>query len=467
MTSVMWFRRDLRVADLPALEAAIEHGPVVPLFVFDDRLLKGRWSAPNRNAFLVECVQGLDAALRERGNRLHFRRGDPRDAVTAFARECDASMVFASRDYTPFARRRDEAVSGALEAERIEFRLFPGTLAQEPEAVSTAGGQPYSMFGPFYRRWAGLPRKAPIPAPQSIPGHSGLEIGQVPAFLVGANGSAPDRLHGGERAAQERLAGWVGNLPGYESGRDRMDREATSRLSQDLKFGTLSPRQVIAAAEVAGAAGSKFVSELAWREFYYHVLWNHPRVLERPFRPEFASLEWDANPGHVQRWKDGETGFPIVDAAMRQLLATGFMHNRARMIVASFLTKDLHIDWRVGQEHFMHHLVDGDVANNNGGWQWAASTGTDPQPYFRIFNPFLQSKRFDPEGAFIRRWVPELRRVPMGRIHEPHRMTFGEQASAGCLIGQDYPAPMVDHEVERRVAMERYRRKRGEATRCD
>ncbi|MGE3073595.1 MAG: deoxyribodipyrimidine photo-lyase [Dehalococcoidia bacterium] len=456
MTSVLWFRRDLRLTDLPALDAAVKAGPVAPLFAFDDRLLGGRWSSPNRNAFLLECLEALDRGLRARGNRLHFRRGDPREVVPAFAAECRADAVFASRDYTPYARHRDEAVAIELRAAGVGLHLHPGTLVHEPEAVLTAEGRPYSVFGPFFRRWLGVPRRAPISAPELMPGPSALGAGQVPASLVAAKGTASERLHGGEQRALERLAAWAKNVSPYASVRDRLDREGTSRVSQDLKFGTLSPVQVIARIDRAAAGADKFISEVAWREFYHHVLWHNPGIRDEPFRTEFASLDWDSNQDRVERWKDGRTGFPVVDAAMRQLLETGFMHNRARMIVASFLTKDLHTDWRVGQSHFMHHLVDGDVANNNGGWQWAASTGTDPQPYFRIFNPYLQSRRFDPDGAYIRRWVPELRGVSDGRIHEPHRMSVEEQKAANCVIGRDYPTPIVDHAAERKVALERY-----------
>lgn len=454
----MWFRRDLRLDDLPALHAAIDAGPVAALFVFDDRLLNGRWHSPNRNAFLLECLHALDSTLQGRGTRLHIRHGDPRVVVPAFAGESGASTVFASRDYTPFATSRDSAVAKALDARGVTFHLYPGTLVQEPESVQTSTGQGYSVYGAFFRKWASLPRRTPLSAPESIIGVDGIaDRGITDSSPWSSNEIAvPMHPDGGEQAAQERLANWTTHLERYAADRDRLDREGTSRLSQDLKFGTISPGVVLAAVERAGAGAPKFVSELAWREFYHHLVWRHPRMLDEPLRSEFAAVEWDANAERVQRWKDGQTGFPAVDAAMRQLLATGYMHNRARMIVASFLTKDLHIDWRVGQEHFMRHLVDGDVANNSGGWQWASSTGTDAQPYFRVFNPALQSKRFDPEGSYIRRWVPELRGVPARHIHEPGGMSEGERRDSDCILGRDYPLPMVDHQAERKRAITRF-----------
>lgn len=458
MTSVLWYRRDLRLHDLPALAGAIEEGPVAPLFVFDDRLLHGRWPSPNRAAFLIESLNALDSALQAHGNRLHIRHGDPAREVPAFAQECKAKHVFVSRDYSPYARARDRAVGSALGTAGIQFHPRRGTLVHEPEDVRTGEGQPFSVFSPFFRRWQTIERRPPLPSPADIPAVGNLATGAIPSLDSLQPGNvSPQILPAGEASAQERLRRWAeSGVASYTDERDDLAAEGTSRLSQDLKWGLLSPVQILAAVDRATSDSAKFVSEVAWREFYYHVLWHNPRVLREPFQRQFASLEWDEPGERLEAWKQGHTGYPVIDAAMRQLLATGYMHNRARMIVASFLTKDLHLDWRLGEAHFMEHLVDGDVANNNGGWQWAASTGTDPQPYFRIFNPWLQSRRYDPDGAYIRRWVPELAEVPGRFIHEPSTMSPMEQTAASCVIGRDYPAPIVDHATERDVALRRY-----------
>ncbi|MEO8539696.1 MAG: deoxyribodipyrimidine photo-lyase [bacterium] len=466
MTSVLWFRRDLRLHDHPALQAALERGPVAPLFVLDEALINGRWRSPNRVAFMLACLRELDVDLRARGNQLHVRIGNPRVAVPAFAAAAGAIDVFVSRDYSPYARRRDGDVKRALEQNSVAFHAHRGTLIHEPEEIATGAGEPYSVFSPFFRTWAKLATPRVTPAPDQIPGVSRIEAGELPdlATLGILRGSA-EVIEPGEAAALRRLEIWANSgLPGYASDRDVLANERTSRLSQDLRWGSLSPSQIVSALPTSGVDREKFISELAWREFYFHVLWHHPTVLREPFLSQFATIRWDNDSVRFEAWKTGRTGFPVVDAAMRQLLATGYMHNRGRMIVASFLTKDLHIDWRLGEAHFMEHLVDGDPASNNGGWQWAASTGTDPQPYFRIFNPLLQSKRFDPEGVYIRRWVAELKDVPTAWIHEPATMAPLEQAAAGCVIGKDYPAPIVNHAIERDRAIADYAAAR-EATR--
>ncbi|MCE7871514.1 hypothetical protein DYH09_14200 [bacterium CPR1] len=265
-------------------------------------------------------------------------------------------------------------------------------------------------------------------------------------------------LEAGETAARRRLEKFVRDaVEDYAARRDLPGCPGTSRLSQDLRWGLLSPLEVVERCE----SSATYVSELCWRDFYYHILWHHPRVTRQAFRQALDQVAWEGPSEHLAAWKDGRTGYPIVDAAMRELKATGWMHNRARMIVASFLTKDLLIDWREGERHFMDYLVDGDLAANNGGWQWAASTGTDPQPYFRIFNPVLQGQKFDPEGEYVRKWVSELARVPRKFIHEPHKMPPGLQEMVGCRIGREYPAPIVDHAQARDLALRAYERALG------
>ena len=461
VTSVVWFRRDLRLHDHPALAAAVERGPIAPLFVFDERLLNGRWRSPNRVEFMRDSLAILRDELEARGGRLHIRVGRPEVEVPRFAAEANASDVFASRDYSPFARRRDRLVAAALGSTGIAFHPRRGVLIHEPEEIQKDDGTPFAVFTPFHRRWSALTRRAVLGAPEIVRGIR-LEAGRIPtARELGLGEPIAGTLAPGEPAARRRLDLWVrGGLAAYADARDLLGEGHTSRLSQDLRWGLLSPLEVVERC----AASPKFVSEVAWREFYHHILWHHPRVVREPFQRQYAGLGWLSDGDALAAWKAGRTGYPVVDAAMRELLATGYMHNRARMIVASFLTKDLLIDWREGERHFMEHLIDGDLANNNGGWQWAASTGTDAQPYFRIFNPYSQAARFDPEGKYIRNWVPELRGVPDAYLNQPHSMPVEVQRKAGCIIGKDYPAPIVDHAAARERAMALFSAARDRAT---
>ncbi|MCX7616722.1 deoxyribodipyrimidine photo-lyase [Tepidiforma sp.] len=466
MTSVLWFRRDLRLHDHPALAAAIEAGPVAPLFVLDPALVRGRWASANRTAFLLASLRELDAALRARGARLHVRIGRPADEVPRFARDVGASAVFVSRDYSPYARRRDAAVARALTACGIAFHARRGTLVHEPEDVRGAAGQPLTVFTPFYRAWSALPLRAPLPAPAAIPAAAHPDPGALPALeALGLPRPVDALLPAGESAARARLERFLAApVCAYAETRDRLDLAGTSRLSQDLRFGLLSPLEIVTRARALPCDTAKFVAEVAWREFYHHILWHHPRVLREPFQQAYAAIPWRDDPAAFDAWAAGRTGYPLVDAAMRELAATGYMHNRARMVAASFLAKDLLLDWRLGETHFMRHLVDGDVANNDGGWQWAASVGTDAQPYFRIFNPVLQAKKFDPEGVYLRRWLPELCRVPDRYLHEPWTMPLQVQQAAGCVIGRDYPAPIVDHAAARDRAVHLFEQARKAAT---
>jgi deoxyribodipyrimidine photo-lyase len=461
---VLWLRRDLRIHDNPALVAAIEGGgPVAPLFVVDDALLAGRWQSPNRLWFLRGSVAALAGSLAERGAPLTIVRGDPVDLVPAVARRLGAGRVVVSRDHAPYGRSRDSRVAAALAGTGIRLVEVPGQLVQEPEAVATADGRPFRVFGPFRRAWAGLVRRSVVPAPDRIPGiepgdgvgavgviargvipgRQVLTTGDLEAAFPALEPSAdPSRLPApGEAAARARLDRWAGSeaLERYATGRDRLDQAGTSRLGADLRFGLLTPVEVADRCAGPGDGPRRYLDQLAWRDFYAHLLWHAPRVARRSFRPELESVAWSTDRAVVDAWRDGRTGYPVVDAAMRQLRQTGWMPNRARMIVAMFLTKDLGVDWRVGERHFMEHLVDGDPASNNGGWQWAASTGTDPQPWFRVFNPALQGRRHDPDGDYVRRWIPELAGIPGAAVHEPPRGA--------------YLAPIVDHAESRRIAL--------------
>ncbi len=462
-TAIVWFRRDLRVHDHPALHAALAAADrVIPVFVVDERLLAGRWASANRAWFMRESVAELAATLAGLGAPIRILRGRPTEVLPSFAREAGASQVFVTRDATPYGRRRDRLVAERLTGDGIGFHPKSGQYVHEPDALANAEGRPFGVYGAFRRAWDSTPRRAPLPAPDRVRGFTGPGD---PVPDLGRPTADPSLIPApGERAARERLARWLAAGTGgsgapaeaYDATRDRLDLDATSRLSQDLRWGLLSPLEVAERAAGPGDGRRVFTAEVAWREFYAHVLWHHPRVLDEPFLAAFAALETRDAPGDLAVWAEGRTGYPVVDAAMRQLRASGFMPNRARMIAASFLTKHLLLDRRLGEAEFMRHLTDGDVASNNGGWQWTASTGTDPQPYFRVFNPVLQGRKFDPDGAYVRRWVPELARVPVVHIHDPWAMDAATQAEAGCRIGVDYPRPIVDHAEARARALATY-----------
>jgi len=469
--AIVWFRRDLRLHDHPALAAALaSHRAIVPLFVLDDALLEGRWPAPNRLWFMLGSLRALAEELEARGGCLVVRRGRSAEVVARLARELDVRDVYVSRDHSPYGRRRDRAVAAALAQVGAELHAKRGNLVHEPDGVATQDGRPFVVYSPFRRAWERLEPRRPLAAPDrvAVPRFLAdgwpLDQGRIPdlAELGVAPPTADPTLipEPGEPAARARLDRWVARgadrLDGYAARRDLLGVDGTSRLSADLRWGTLSPTEVLARVAREGDGSRVYASELAWREFYAHVLWHEPRLTTESFLRVYDGLPWRHDPDAVDAWRAGRTGVPVVDAAMRQLRATGWMHNRARMIAASFLTKDLLVDWRVGERHFMEHLVDGDLASNNGGWQWTASTGTDPQPYFRIFNPVTQGKRFDPDGAYVRHWLPELASVPLGHVHSPWAMSALDQADAGCRVGMDYPSPIVDHAWARARALEAY-----------
>ena len=451
-TALLWYRRDLRVHDHPALAGAVdEFERVVPVFVVDDAILNGRWPSPNRWWFLSRALTSLRTEVESRGGRLVIVRGDPVEQVARLAKELGASAVFASRDYTPFGRARDESVAHALRGDGLEWHEAPGVLTHEPEDVRNGAGNAYHVFSPYHRRWLALPLRVVLDPPARI------ESGDVPRTLQGD----PDELLGhpaptadrelllapSEEQARIRLDTWARSpeLRDYDTGRDQLDRDGTSRLSQDLRWGLLSPVEVLTRCDGPGRGPTRFRSEIAWRDFYAHLLFHEQRVARHSFR---EALEDVANPPDgdlIAAWREGRTGYPVVDAAMHQLRESGWMHNRARMIVASFLTKHLLLDWRIGEQWFMENLVDGDPASNNGGWQWAASTGTDPQPYFRVFNPTLQGQRHDPNGDYVRQWIPELRDIEGPDVHEPPESR--------------YIPRVVDHRSARAAAIAAYESK--------
>ncbi len=445
--SIVWFRRDLRLGDHPALAAALRGGQqVLPLFVIDPRLVDPA-GAP-RLAFLYRCLRDLDESL---GGHLVVRAGDPVDVVARLSAEVDAGAVFVSADFGPYGRRRDDAVEAALVGKGRRLERVGSPYAVEPGALTTGAGGGFKVFTPYYRAWKDHGFATPLPVP--CPPESGWHWAEgVPTEAVPADPAVDaDLPPAGEAAAHRKLKAFRQNdLAAYDTGRNLPGADATSRLSPYLKWGCIHPRQVLAG--LGRTRGDEtFRTEVAWRDFYADVLWHRPESARQSLRPEMTAMSVDTGrlaDDRFAAWTAGRTGYPLVDAGMRQLLRTAWMHNRVRMVVASFLVKDLHVDWTRGAQWFLQHLVDGDLASNNHGWQWVAGTGTDPAPYFRVFNPVTQSKEHDPDGTFIRRWVPELAGVDSKGVHEPWKLAGGPPAG--------YPDRIVDHAAERREALSRY-----------
>ena len=447
MKSIWWIRRDLRLTDNLALQSTLEAGSVIPVFILDSHLLSR--PAPKRQAFLFNGLRALDADLRKRGSYLVVRRGEPLDELRTLLTETGASTIFAEEDYTPYARKRDNAI-----VRELPLKLVMGQVVQHPEFIKKADGDPYNVYTPYSKKWkAMLPERMDItPAPKHIPTPEGIQAEIIP------DTPASDLFPASEADALERLNRFThAKIYQYAENRNRMDMDGTSALSPYIRFGMIGLRQAVHNAQqaiwAAGDAESHkgaevWLNELIWREFYIQILYHFPHVSQRAFNPALANIEWRNDVGEFETWKEGKTGFPIVDAAMRQLHATGWMHNRARMIVASFLVKDLLISWQWGERWFMQNLLDGDPAANNGGWQWTAGTGTDAAPYFRIFNPILQSRKFDPQGDYIRAWVPEL--------HELDEKDFHAPRERGVDV-PNYPAPIVNHHTARERTLEAYK----------
>ena len=441
MPAVMWFRRDLRLADNPALVEACADGDVLPLFVLDPAL----WGPAGqvRRAYLADSLHSLDASLRQRHTRLSVVRGDPVRRVVLAARAVGAERVHIAADYGPYGHRRDAAVEQALAEHGIDLVRTGSPYAVAPGRVTSGSGEPYRVFTPFSKAWADHGWRGPIDAPTGA-GWLGLDdTTEIPDPALPDGIDLPEA---GEAAAARRWRDFLDDrVAAYDTDRDRPGTNGTSHMSVHLKWGEIHPRTMLAdLARLRSAGAATYRTELAWREFYADVLFQRPETAREYLRPEFARMEYDDPDGQLDAWRRGRTGFPIVDAGMRQLRATGWMHNRVRMIVASFLVKDLHVEWQHGARHFMRWLVDGDLASNQHGWQWVAGCGTDAAPYFRVFNPTTQGRKFDPDGAYVRRWVPEL--ADADDPHEP-----GGEADG-------YPAPIVDHAEERRESLARWER---------
>jgi deoxyribodipyrimidine photo-lyase len=473
--ALFWFRRDLRATDNAGLYRALTFAKqVYCVFVFDRDILGALPSKHDRRVeFIWESVAELKQSLRSLGGDLIVRHACADTVIPELARQLKVDCVFTNEDYEPRAIARDARVHDTLAKSGIDFQSFKDTVIFEKVEVLTQAGGAYSVFTPYKNAWlkkvndyylkaypiheyaghlASPPSSESLPTLESI----GFERTNLKALGV----------KGGESAARALLEDFIERIGDYKEARDFPAVKGVSYLSVHNRFGTISIRELasIAYAETLrkkNIGAETWLSELIWRDFYFQILYHHPHVARSAFRPEYDAINWPNDKPLFDAWCEARTGYPIIDAAMRQLNETGYMHNRLRMIVASFLTKDLLIDWRWGEKYFADHLIDFDLAANNGGWQWAASTGCDAQPYFRIFNPVTQSARFDPRGKFIRKYLPELKGIPDQFIHAPWQLSPLAQQSHGVMIGKDYPAPVVDHAEQREKALVLYKAVKG------
>ena len=446
MASIWWIRRDIRINDNLTLKNAIQHGPILPVFILDPILLKK--TPVKRKEFLFQALAELNKDLKSRNSYLVIRQGRPAEVLEQLIEKTQASQIFAEEDYTPYDRLRSILVGGHL-----PLNLIQGQLGLHPLAAVKPNGKPYTIYTPFRKNWQALiPEMESIPCPMKIP-----TIPDIPSAPI-PHGREDENFPSGEELAVNRLKDFVETgVYQYKNGRDRLEFGGTSLLSPYLHFGILGLRTAYKQAlnAIADAVDDEsresakvWYQELIWREFYIHILYHFPQVKTENFRTGYDRIQWRNKEDEFLAWKEGRTGYPLVDAAMRQLNSIGWMPNRARMVTASFLVKDLLIDWRWGESWFMEKLIDGDLAANNGGWQWIAGTGTDAAPYFRIINPVTQSRKFDPKGEYIRRWIPELKDLDTQTIHAPWEKDIQ-------IAG--YPQPIVDHKIARQRTLLAYR----------
>ncbi len=478
--SLVWFRQDLRLQDNPALNAAIARGgPIVPVYILDDEG-DGRWPMGGASRWwLHHSLAALDADLRERGSRLVLARGESETVLRALIKATGAGAVYWNRRYEPASIARDAAIKSALLAAGLEVKSFNAALLHEPHTIQNKQGKPFQVFTPYWRHCLALPVTPPAklsaaswPAPEKWP--RSLELAEFELLpRIPWDTGMREMWTPGEAGARARLKHFAAKaMDAYATDRDLPDRDGTSQLSPWLHFGEIGPRQVWAAVEARGKASGVFppsngarvfLTEIGWREFAHHLLFHFPKTPEQPLREEFARFPWADDPGKkkLRAWQRGRTGYPIVDAGMRQLWHTGWMHNRVRMVVASFLVKHLRLPWQRGAEWFWDTLVDADLASNTLGWQWSAGCGADAAPYFRVFAPVLQGVKFDSNGDYVRRWVPELAKLPAEHIHAPWEAPLDILAGAGVKLGETYPAPIVDHAKARAEALAAFKQLRA------
>jgi deoxyribodipyrimidine photo-lyase len=461
--SIHWFRRDLRLTDNTALHhAAKSSTQVVPVYVLSTWKHRHDWTGANRQHFLCANLESLANNLEAIGSRLIVCSGHPDKELERLLKATGATALYTNRDPDPFGKEMEKRVASMCRKHGVEFHSFKDVTLHEPDEVMNGEGKPYRVFTPYSRNWLSLPKPPPLPTVKSLGEASKVKSLALPTLhhwaLPKCTVATPPP---GERAARERMKDFIssGRLAAYAEMRNTPSGRHSSCLSPDLRYGLIGIRELYQRCQKAAVGANlsgrisieTYVKELAWREFYMAVLHHWPEVLEMEFNPEFRNVPWDGEEEHFQAWKEGRTGFPIVDAGMRQLLATGWMHNRVRMIVSMFLTKDLHVHWRLGESWFMQQLVDGEIASNNGGWQWSSGTGADAAPYFRIQNPWTQTKRFDPAGEYIKQWVPELKDVPAEKFFQP----------PSSALAKGYPLPIVDHSEERERTLKRFQQAKG------
>ncbi|WP_273147619.1 cryptochrome/photolyase family protein [Oceanicaulis alexandrii] len=462
---IVWFRQDLRLADNPALQAAAATGaPVLPVYILDDEA-PGAWKPGGASRWwLHHSLTSLARDIEQLGGRLIFQKGPAQACLEALIEDVGADAVFWNRQYEPWARKRDEAIKSALKTADVKARSFNGSLIVEPWDIATKAGAPYKVFTPFWRSLkAGHAPSEPSDRPdaltfQDYKGGCALEALKLLPTKPDWSGGLDDNWTPGEAAAHGRLGQFLQHsVTAYSDRRNLPAEHGTSKLSPHLHFGEISPRQVWHAVKRSDHAQSEgadtYLSEIAWREFSYNLLYHFPDLPEANFQSKFDGFEWTGQEKDLEAWRRGRTGYPIVDAGMRELWATGWMHNRVRMIVASFLIKDLMIDWREGEAWFWDTLVDADLSSNSASWQWTAGSGADAAPYFRVFNPVGQSEKFDPDGDYLRMWLPELTKLPNKAIHAPWMADASVLRQAGVRLGETYPEPIVDHGEARKRAL--------------
>lgn len=469
---IYWFRQDLRLADLRGLNAALATGrPVLACYILDDES-PGPWRMGGASRWwLHHSLGALSQDVERAGGQLYLARGRPEEVLARLAEQSGADLVCCSRQYEPWARRLESELFTLLGSKGVELKRYGGSLLWEPETISTQGGTPFKVFTPFWRKCRDI---AVVLEPMARVAFSNWPTAVAPSQALADWAllpTSPNWARGwdglwqpGEKAASGRLAHFLrGTVADYDQGRNYPARAATSRLSAHLHFGEIAPARVWHTARQAGqentelqAETEKFLSELAWREFSHHLLFHFPTLPDEAFKSEFASFPWVGGARQLQAWQRGKTGYPVVDAGLRELWQTGYMHNRVRMVVASFLCKHLLVDWRAGQRWFWDTLVDADLANNACGWQWVAGSGADAAPYFRIFNPTTQGEKFDKAGDYVRRWVPELAALPDRYLHQPWTAPAQVLHAAGVLLPEHYPLPLVDHRDAREAALAAY-----------